>query len=350
MKVYNFISLFIFLLFVGYAYPQNTKEFHEEIEVNSNAEVEIRNQFGNVTVVSWDENRVVLDILVTVKGKNQNKIESKLNEIDIDFELNKSKVVAHTRINEGWGISWFNSNNLTYQIDYEVKVPKNSPLTIKNDYGAIVINSTNAPVNISCDYGKLVLGDLHSDQNELHFDYTTNSTIDFIKGGHIYADYSGIEIAEAENIELQADYTNATFSTIQNLLFKNDYGKLTVHQVNEIEGEGDFLTLRIGDLYREIDLTHEFGSIKVTHIMPSTERVMINAEYTGIQLGIDPKWSFDYALDLEYASLKETLNLEPKIQRVESMRKYYNGTVGEYPIAKLTVTTEFGNLKLNPNP
>jgi hypothetical protein len=161
---------------------------------------------------------------------------------------------------------------------------------------------------------------------------------------------TAIEIAEAENIELQSDYTNATFSTIQNLRFKNDYGKLTVHQVNEIEGEGDFLTLRIGDLYREIDLTHEFGSIKVTHIMPSTERVMINAEYTGIQLGIDPKWSFDYSLDLEYASLKETLNLEPKIQRVESMRKYYNGTVGEYPIAKLTVTTEFGNLKLNPNP
>lgn len=350
MKVYNSIILFIFLLFAGYAYSQNTKEFHEEIDVNSNAEVEIINQFGDVTVVSWDENRVVIDVLVTVKGKNQNKIESKLNEIDIDFILNKNKVIAHTKINEGWGIGWFNSNNLNYQIDYEVKVPKNSPLTINNDYGAIVINSINAPVYLSCDYGKLVLGDLLSDQNELHFDYTTNSTIDFIKGGHIYADYSGIEIAEAENIELKADYTNATFSTIQSLRFKNDYGKLSVDQVNQMEGEGDFLALRIGEIYREIDLKHEFGSIKIEHIMPSAKRIIINAEYTGIQLGIDPKWDYEYTFDLEYASLKETLNLTPKIERVESRYKYINGTVGENPISKLTITTEFGNLKLNPNP
>ena len=46
------------------------KEFHKELEVHADALIEIQNQFGDLKITSWDENKVVIDVLITVKGSN----------------------------------------------------------------------------------------------------------------------------------------------------------------------------------------------------------------------------------------------------------------------------------------
>lgn len=61
-----------------------------------------------------------------------------------------------------------------------------------------------------CDYGKMIIGELYAFHNILNFDYTSNSSIEYIKGGTITADYSGFEIEKAGEIELNADYTSAS--------------------------------------------------------------------------------------------------------------------------------------------
>ena len=40
--------------------------------------------------------------------------------------MDANKGSAKTKIDEGWGYKWFNSNRLRYQIDYHVKLPKSS--------------------------------------------------------------------------------------------------------------------------------------------------------------------------------------------------------------------------------
>jgi len=343
---------FLGLLFLGtsllsFAAQSNSKEIHREIIVNPDVLVEIKNQFGNLNISSWDENKVVIDVVITVKGSNQKRVDEKLDEIDVVFNLSSDLVSARTQIDEGWGYFWFNSSKLHYKIDYTVKLPRSSAVDLENDYGSILLNELDGSAKINCDYGKLLIGDLHHENNSLSFDYTTNSTIDFIKGGEIRADYSGFEVMEAGSISLQADYTNSKFNTVERLEFKNDYGKLNIDRINHLNGRGDFLTLQLGTLYKKLDLNQEFGSIRVDHINPSAEMIMVNSEYTGVTLGIDSDWDFTYKINLEFASLKSSLPLQHLIQREESTEKTYKGySKDENSSNSILIKSEFGTVKL----
>jgi len=347
---FNFLSL----LFLGLSLPlfatqTTSKEIHKEIEVRPDALIEISNQFGNLNISSWDENKVVIDVTITVKGSNPNRVQEKLDEINVDFSLSPEHVIARTIIDNGWGFKWFNSSRIKYQIDYDVKLPLSSSVDLSNDYGTLQLNALEGSAKISCDYGKLVIGELLNENNILSFDYTSNSTIDFMRGGQINADYSGFELLEASTISLNADYTNSKFNTLEKLEFKNDYGKLAINQINQLQGKGDFLTLRLGTLFKKLNLDLEFGSIRIDQINPSVESILIDSEYTGINLGIDPDWEFKYEIDLEFASLKNSLPIQHMIQQENSNKKTYKGFLkNENTTHNLRIDSEFGIVKLQP--
>ena len=351
MKFFKHSLIFLFLLGSGTIIQgqERIKKIHKEIEVNKGALIEIDNSFGDLNITSWDQDKVVIDVLITVKGRNSKKIQKKLNSIDVSFLLSPEKVVAETKINEGWGLTWFFFSSEKYRIDYTIKLPKTNSVDLTNDYGTIRLNRLEGKANISCDFGKLIIGELFADNNILAFDYTSNSSIEYIKGGTITADFSDFEIEKAGEIELNADYTNASFNSIETLIFKNDFGKLIANNVGALKGTGDYLTLKCGVLNKLLSLDNEFGSINIKQIQPSVESVIINAEYTDIKLGIDKNWSFNYEIDLEYGDLSSSLALDHSIMKKISFQNYFKGTFNpSNTISTLNITSEFGIVKLNP--
>ena len=141
-----------------------TKKIHKEIEVTKDALIEIDNSYGDLNITSWDQDKVVIDVLITVKGENSKKTQKELNNIDVSFLLSPEKVMAETKIDMGWSFGWFyfgygTFNNLEkYRIDYNIKIPKTSSVDLTNDYGTIRLNSLEGKANISCDFGQLIIG------------------------------------------------------------------------------------------------------------------------------------------------------------------------------------------------
>jgi hypothetical protein len=345
---YKLISFCFITMSVSlYAIQTKTKEIRREIEVDPKVEVVIKNQFGNLTISSWDQNKVIIEVKITVKGNNQKRVNEKLDQIDVEFDLSPKFVSAKTKIDEGWGYKWFNSNRLRYQIDYHVKLPKSSAVDLNNDYGTIVLNELEGSAKISCDYGKLLIGDLHHQSNFLSFDYTSHSTIDFINGGEINADYSGFEVLEGGKITLNADYTHSKFDKIDSLGFRNDYGKLRVEEINTLFGAGDFLTLQIGQLDKNLNLNLEYGNARVDRVNPSVQKIVIDSEFTGITLGVDPMWEFTYNINLEFAHLKSNLSLKHLIVREQNTEKSYSGYLtNKNTTNRLQIESEYGAVKL----
>ncbi len=326
-----------------------TKEFHKEIMVKPNATVQVENQFGDIIITSWDQNKVVIDVLITVEGNNVKKINQKLNSIDIRFDLDSDLVQAITEINDKWSFSWINTSKVKFKIDYTIKMPATNAINLKNDYGTIVLNYLEGKARLSCDYGKMIIGELFATDNELSFDYTSNSSIEYIAGGEINADYSGFEITEAGIIDLTADYTSSFFEMIDSLHYSNDYGKLKIDKARSVNGKGDYLTFTLEEISEFLDLKNEFGSIRVAYVAPLTKNISINGEYTGIQLGIDSEWPFVFEFDLEFSSIKSKCDFEFEKQIIENTEKYYKGH-HKNPESNntLMIVSEFGNLKLYP--
>ena len=77
-----FMLILMFLASVTMADEQK-KTFHEEYDVNADAELTISNEYGKVVIESWDKNQVVIDIVITVEGKSESKAKEILDKIVI---------------------------------------------------------------------------------------------------------------------------------------------------------------------------------------------------------------------------------------------------------------------------
>ena len=252
------------------------KKINKEYTVNANAALEIDNSYGNIDVVSWSENRTVIEVHIITNGDNEEKVKEKLKDIDVEFSATASRVSAKTgfkgKKNGSW--SWFGgkNKNVHMEINYTVKVPVTNSVDLNNDYGAINLDKLEGHAKISCDYGQIIVGELMADNNYLNFDYTNNSTIGYMKSGKINADYSGFTLEKVGNLELTADYTKSEVMEAADVNYNCDYGKVTLGKANSIVGRGDYVTNRIGTVSGSLDLNTDYGSIKVDRLTGSAQK------------------------------------------------------------------------------
>jgi len=334
---------------------KHTKEkvIKKEYAVNADATLKIDNSYGNLDIITWDEDRVVIEVTITTNGNNEEKVQKKLDEITVDFEASSSLVSAKTKFNKNGSSSWWkwnNSSNVNMKINYVIKMPITNHVNLSNDYGSINLDKLEGRAVISCDYGKITTKELMADDNSLSFDYTQNSYFEYIKSGKINADYSGFTVAKAKNLAVVADYTKSVIEIAEDVAYNCDYGSITIEKANNIAGNGDYLTTRIGDVYNNVSIEADYGSIKIENMTANAGDVTIESDYVGITIGYDTGYNFDFIMDLEYGSLRDHDNLEFTKKNVKSSDKYYEGYHGsENSGNTIKVTSDYGSVTLNKN-
>lgn len=326
------------------------KKLHKEFTVNPNTTVEIDNSYGNIDIVTWDENRVVIDVTITTNGNDEEKVQKKLDGITVNFSGSSNHVVAKTRFEKSR--SWWNwgRNNVSMKINYVVKMPITNSVDLENDYGSINLDKLEGRAVIDCDYGKITTKELMADNNDINFDYTNNSYFEYIKSGTINADYSGYTVGKANSLEIDADYTKSKVEIAEDVTYNCDYGSLTIDKANNIEGDGDYLSLRIGDVYKNVTITADYGSCKIANMTENAGDVTIESDYMKITIGYAAGYNFDFDLDLSYASMRggEDLEISKRIEK-SSSKQYsgYNGTKGSGN--NIRINSDYGSVTFNKN-
>lgn len=309
------------------------KRIKKEFNVSANDLLKINNSYGNIDLVTWNQNRVEIEVLVRTNGNDEEKVEKRLREIDVAFNQSGGVVSAKTLLekdsnNSFWGFLFGgSSNNVNMEINYRVKAPVTNRVDLSNDYGSINLDKLQGDAKISCDYGKIMIGELHGNNNELDFDYTRNSNIGYVKRAKINADYSEFTIEEAGTLEINADYTDSNIMKVENISFNNDYGSLKVERLKNLKGEGDYLGIKLGLVYGSVDLNMDYGSLSIQKIMPSLKDININSDYTGIKIGYDREASFRFDIRTSYGGVDGITNNNFTVNKrnQSSGDNYYQG-------------------------
>ena len=327
---------------------EKSKSIKKEYTVNSNALLKINNRYGNVDVTSWDKNEVVIEVKITVSGNDEDKVIKRLSMIDVDFDASRNEVSAKTVIEKkssNWNWSWGKKSNVHYQIDYTIKIPITNSVNLNNDYGNIYLNELKGNASINCDYGKIIIGELHSTDNSINIDYCGSSTIAKMNGGSINADYSKFTVEEAGDIDLNADYTTSVFESMKNLKYNCDYGSLNANDAVSIVGDGDYLTTRLGSISKKVEITADYGSIRIEDLKAGFDSVTINGDYCGVKIGT-PDAPFSSVLKLSYGGFKRgESGYEFTKQIVKSSSKYYEGYFkSQNSNSKISIDSDYGSI------
>jgi hypothetical protein len=326
------------------------KTYHKEFNVNANATLKVDNSYGNVDITTWDENRVVIDVTVSTNGNNENKVQNKLDGIDVIFSGSSNEVSAKTKFAKS--NSWFNWGNsrVSMKVNYIIKMPITNNVDLENDYGSINLDKLEGHAKIDCDYGKITAKELMSNNNYINFDYTNNSYFEYINAGIINADYSSYTVGKTNDLTITADFSKSHVEMAEDINYNCDYGSITLDNVNNVSGDGDNVTTRFGNVYRSVSLKADYGSFKLDNLSATAGDVNIDSDYMKITIGYDPAYNFNFDLDLKNASLRDGDDLEIIKRRERSSEKYYAGFYGNSNSTnKIKINSSYGSVTLKKN-
>lgn len=356
-SIVKFTFLFLLVPAIALANSDKNKKRHEKskkvsktFQVNKGATLSISNKFGNVDVTTWNKNTIEIDVNITVKGNDLDKVEDRLKEVEIEFASNSSLVEAKTILGtkkNSWGW-WSKRNKINYEINYTVKMPVTNNANLNNDYGNITLDKLEGEANINCDYGKIIIGDLKGNNTNINLDYCKGSSVKSMKNGSLNLDYTTLEVDNSESIKLNSDYSNLSFNKAKSITFNTDYGNIKANDVSQITGNGDYTTIKVGTLRNNLKINSDYGRISIESLAKGFESVDIKSEYASIKIGVNSGVSFDFIVDLQFAGFRKG-NAELFKSIEKNNKKYYEGKYNKGGNSKVTIKSQFGSVTFNDN-
>lgn len=350
MKTIHKLTLLLLMLpvlsFAGIVKGKYTRErkIEKSFNVNTTAALQVMNKYGSVTITTWDQDKTDIEVTITVSGNDEETVQKRFNSIDVKISGTNSLVEAYTKFGS------FNRGNVSMEVNYVVKIPKNGVLGIGNMYGDIRIGKIYGGANIQVQYGNLSIDEANSDTNNFDLQYSNSSRIGYIKAGIIKMQYSNIDGGRAGKLSINDDYSNVKFSLVEDINMNMDYGNLSLGSADKVIVEGDYSNLKCERLTGMLTVSMDYGSVKVNNIASSVRNIAITTDYSDTKLGFSPDMGFSLECDLQYGGLggKEYLNFIEKIEKNTSAHYKANSDKGAGN-CKVRINSEYGGVKIYRN-
>lgn len=347
-KHYNILILLLIIPFLGFAnddgYSTKQKTIKKTYIVNSDAGIDIDSKYGNISVSTWDEDKIDLEVIIKVSGNNENWVNEKLNSINIDITALKSMVTASTNIGKSTYKSKGSSNS--FEINYMIKIPKNGTVKLVNKYGNITTGDLASTANIFCKYGKVNLGRLNGNTNTVHIEYCQNSSIQYIKNGNIEARYSGLKINDAGKLNLDTNYTDIVMGDSQNIKYDCNYGTFKFQKTGTVAGAGNYLNVTIGEILNTLSVDLNYGNLSIGVINQNANNITVNSGYSDVSMKYDTNYMFDFDISTRYSGIKTDSTMQISNNEEKSNSKKVSGYYKKKNQNKVVLSSNYGNITL----
>lgn len=342
-------SLIVFLSLANSLYAtehqgkyNKQKTIKKAVTVNANATLSVENKYGNVFVTTWNEDKIDIEVVVTISGDNEKWVNEKLASINVEFAGNSSSYSAKTifESQKNYG------KRSSMEVNYTIKIPKKGNLKVNNQYGTIVTHELFGSADILCKYGKITLGKLNHTSNTIQIEYCSKSNIEGINNGNVIAKYSDLQINDYTVLDLTSSYTDVVLSKGTHLKYISKYGKLLIGNVSNITGSGDYLTIKINELNGSLNINTKYSNFSINSVSPAAKDLTINAGYTNIELNHTSNYLFDFDVATKYGNFKSEATLEYSSRIETNFNKSYKGFYKKSGVNKVTINSSYGNINL----
>lgn len=348
MKTIHKILLIFFLIpmvsFAGIVRGKYTKEkkINKTYTVNNNAGLQVANKYGNIVITTWDEDRTDIDVHIIVSGNDEDAVNKRLNSINVKLEANSALVSATTVLGN------FRGRNISMEINYTIKIPRNGTLGIGNQYGDLRLGKIYGGMNIDVQYGGLNIEEANNDNNKIRLQYANGSKIGVIKNANINMQYSDMNINSAGILIVDSDYSNLRIGSLRTISMGMDYGDLVIGSANIINLKSDYSQFKCNQIDNLLNVSMDYGDIKVNNIAPTARNITVNSSYGGTKLNFAPDTGFSFEIYLDYGGLsgKDLLNFSEKTEK-PSFARYKGTSIRGTGNCKVYAKADYGDIKIS---
>ena len=262
-----------------------SKVIRKEFDISPNGTTGISNKYGKVDIKTWNQNRVKIEVTITVKASSEANAQKVFDRINIAFSNSADYVKAVTNIEPRkkglW--DWSDNENSDYAIDYDVFLPPTNNLDLEFRYGDAYVAELSGKVNADLKYANMKLEGIGSD-----------SKISFA--------YGNCSIVKAEDISTDIGYAKLNINEAEDIQITSKYSKFSVERAAAVRSESKYDDYKLGDV-REFSNAGKYDNIEINQ----ADNVEVNGKYSQVNVG-QVKNKLD--LDLEYGGASSGLGRE----------------------------------------
>lgn len=327
------------------------KKFNKEFSSKGKDLLSIDNKYGDVKVESWNENRVVIDVLVTLSHPDKDKAEKILSMIDVSFSENDNTIGATTVIDskftfKGWG------DNYKFSIDYVVKMPVGLNFKVINRYGSVDINELSGQVDITVKYGSLFVQNLSRGNvkplNKISLAYSKGEIIE-MGWSELYLRYSGrTTIGTAEALLVDSRYSKLQLENVGSVVLDSKYDDINISNLKNLVAESTYTSYDLGFVKSKLDINTGYGSIEVGNLQAGFESVDITTRYCSVKIDVDEKAKFTFDAETSYGGIGfDEDNAEIMNRIYDNNSKKVTAVIGgKNAVSVMKIRTSYGSVKV----
>lgn len=170
--------IFVLISTVSLLASTYTKEFNKTIDFLSGGKVNVKNVNGKIYLTSWDKESVKVEAEIKVKARSRREADDIFEKVKIIIDRQSDVVTIEPdypkKQREGGFWDWiFGLHKSTPTVNFTIKVPKKSDLSIRSTNGHLTVVDIKGEVNLGT-----VNGGIDADEINGPLDaHTTNGAI-----------------------------------------------------------------------------------------------------------------------------------------------------------------------------
>lgn len=320
---------------------EKKKTIIKMFDVDANDVLTVDNQFGQVTVGLWDKSEIRIQITVMANSDSDERVQRFLDAVSIDEKRTGNQIVVRTNFSQSslsnWSMnSWKNDGERNFvRINYDVMMPRQNALTVRNKFGNTLIPNFHAPLTVRNRYGNFNADELTNRQTDID------------------VAYGKAVIKACESAKVDVAYGNLDLNRVNVLTLVNKFGKMRIGEVGTLNADIDYSGAQIGTLRESGNIKLSFsGGFRIEQLPKTAENVAIQASYSSVALPIDNDTDCDFDVTVSYGNFNyangQTIHFtnQPSDDKSRGARltKQYVGKIGRGTGTKVKVVSTFGNV------
>jgi hypothetical protein len=352
------------------AVPFRKKEFSKKIEktfdISSDGKVDLNNRYGQVTVKTWDQNKVEITIIITVSSKDEEAANETFDRIDIEFSNSANYVSAATHIeSKSSSASWFNwivGNSYSsddYSIHYTVQMPSSNNLSVANKYGNTAVEDIEGDVDMTIKYGNVDMGNVGGDFSlDLGYGNATlgnsgNADVTIKYGNfkmknandlRIESKYSKMKIEEVRDVRSQTKYDTYNIGQIRSLRNAGKYDHFDIEYLEDLEIETKYTDVDIDNLKQSADVVMSHGGLNIRNLEAGFRDLRLEGRYTDFKIGVSGAFQLDG--QSTYGGIRYPDGMKIQIDKEKSNEHEVEGYRGSKDSGMIKARLDYGSLKV----
>jgi len=343
--LYVFVAIFLAISVMAHADSEKRRSINKTYKVSGSTMMKFSNSFGKMHVETWDKNEVKVNIEIIARASSDERAQDLLDKIDINIDDDNpsSSISFITSIGNNKS-----GRNTSFEINYDVSMPKTNTLDIKNSFGDVYLGDLSGDVDVNVQYGNLKAGNLTGDCDvKLSFG-SGFSEIDAIKKGDLKVSYSKLGVEEMGDVDVNSSFSTFETEKVGSMDLIAKYGEVGIEEIDVLEADVNFSGFELGKVNKSLVLDIDYGgsldigvskSVKLLDVTSSFGPVNINLE-SGINASVEARMSF---CSLRYDEDKIEFS---KIIK-DNTSSQYEGKIGTGSGAIIKIISKYGNVRLD---